>query len=93
MKHGVLLDYSYRARSHVQTVIFHPESQSCVVQHRQGYSRYSQGRVVEEVEGEGQGGGRLLYAEEQDLYVGVCKYHLKVNSGLLQVGYPGNQCK
>lgn len=91
MKHGVLPDYTYRARSRLQTVVFQPQSQSCVLHHRQGYSLYRRRNAVDEVDSEEAEGQvlRILWAEEPEVYVGVCRNHLKVSICTYFVSSPG----
>lgn len=79
IKHGLLQEYSFRAGAHLRTVIFHPETGTSILHHAKGYSVYCGSRVEEEHSDGNTGIEKLLYAKGQDLYVGVCKYHLKVS--------------
>ena len=83
IKHGVLLDYSFRVGGHLRTVMFHPGSQAAVLQHAKGFHVYSRSSVEEEYlhTTETLGIEKLLFAEEYGVYVGVCKRHLKVCVG------------
>ena len=76
IKHGVLADYSFRVGGRLRTVIVQPDTQTCVLHHTRGCSVY-QGRSLQ---GEFEPGevDTLLYAPEHCLFVGVCKYHIKV---------------
>ena len=80
IKHGVLPDYSFRVGGHLRTVIFHPRSQAAVLQHAKGFHVYTRSSVEEEYPSAAETLGieRLLFAEEQGVYIGVCKRHLKV---------------
>ena len=82
IKHGLLPDYSFRVKSHIHTVLFQPQLQSSVVHHASGYGRYGRGLAEDEFESEGCSKiERLLRAEKHSLYIGMCKYHIKVCVG------------
>ena len=79
LKHGILPDYSFRVKSHLRTVIYDPKSQCSVLHLAKGFSRYSRSSLNNNhITEENVGLEKLLFAEEYNLYVGVCKYHLKV---------------
>lgn len=76
IKHGVLANYSFRVGGCLRTVIVQPNTQTFMLHHTRGCSVYQRSSLQGEFEpGEAD---TLLYAPEHCLYVGICKYHVKV---------------
>lgn len=80
IKHGILPDYSLRAKGHVHSVLFDPKSQCATVHHGKGVSVYHRRKLEQEIQLEEKASGvmKLLHAKKYDLYVGVCKSCLKL---------------
>lgn len=79
IKHGVLPDYSLRVRGRLHTVIFHPDSQTCVLHHTSGCGVYCRTSLQREFEASDMSNvQRLLHAPQHNVYVGICKHHIKV---------------
>lgn len=80
IKHGLLPDYNYRSEGHVCSVLFQPKTQTTITHHSKGFSVYQRRRLEGTFERQEptRDIDMLLHAEEYDLYVGVCRYHLKL---------------
>ena len=79
IKHGVLSDYSLRVRGRLHTVIFHPDSQTSVLHHTSGCGVYCRTSLQREFEASDMSNvQRLLHAPQHNVYVGICKHHIKV---------------
>lgn len=79
IKHGVLPDYSLRVRGRLHTVISHPDSQTSVLHHTSGCGVYCRTSLQREFEASDMSNvQRLLHAPQHNVYVGICKHHIKV---------------
>ena len=80
IKHGLLPDYNYRSEGHLKSVLFQPKTQTSITHHSKGFNVYQRRRLQDTFEGceSTRNIDILLHAKEYDLYVGVCRYHLKL---------------
>ena len=80
IKHGILPDYSFRAKGHVHSVLFNPKTQSTTVHHGKGVSMYHRRKLEQELPKHEKTGDmlKLLDASKCGPYVGVCKSCLKL---------------
>ena len=79
IKHGILPDYNLRVRGRLHTVIFQPDSQMSVLHHTGGCGVYHRTSLQREVEASDMSNvQRLLHAPQHNVYVGICKHHIKV---------------
>lgn len=80
IKHGILPDYSLRAKGHIHSVLFDPKNQSSTMHHAKGVSVYQRRKLENEVERDEKCKDivKLLHASKYGLYVGVCKPCLKL---------------
>lgn len=80
IKHGILPDYNFRAKSHIHSVLFDPKNQHTTVHHVKGVSVHHRRKLESELEHDDKTGDviKLLSAWQHGLYVGVCKSHLKL---------------
>lgn len=89
IKHGILPDYSLRAKGHVHSVLFDPNTQHTTVHHAKGVSVYHRRKLGQEIQLEEKASGivELLYASKYDQYVGVCKSCLKLLKATFECFY------
>ena len=90
IKHGILPDYSLRAKGHIHCVLFNPKSQSSTVHHSKGISMYHRRKSENDVEHDEKSRDivKLLHASKYGLYVGVCKSCLKLlNAASFECSY------
>ena len=79
IKHGILPDYSLRVCGRLHTVIFQPDSQMSVLHHTGGCGVYHRTSLQRKVEAPDMSNvQRLLHAPQYNVYVGICKHHIKV---------------
>ena len=89
IKHGILPDYSLRAKGHIHNVLFDPQTQSSTVHHAKGISMYHRRKSEKELEHNEKTRDviKLLYASKYELYVGVCKFCLKLLNASFECSY------
>ena len=89
IKHGILPDYSLRAKGHIHSILFDPKSQSSTIHHAKGISMYHRRKSEKEVEHDEKARDivKLLHASKYGLYVGVCKSCLKLLNASFECSY------
>lgn len=80
IKHGILPDYSLRAKGHIRSVLFDPKGQSSTIHHAKGISTYHRRKSEKDIEHDEKSRDivKLLHASKYGLYVGVCRSCLKL---------------
>ena len=89
IKHGILPDYSFRAKGHVHSVLFDAKSQHSTVYHSKGVTYHHRRKLEQELAYDEKAGGitKLLHAKKFGLYVGVCKSSLKLLNASFECVY------
>ena len=89
IKHGILPDYSFRAKGHVHSVLFDAKSQQSTIYHSKGVSYHHRRKLERELvcDEKAKGVTKLLHASKYGLYVGVCKSSLKLLNASFECFY------